>query len=303
MKHSQFETKGLLPLTRNSSLHLRAPAKINWFLTIIKKRDDGYHDIMSLMHCVKLYDDIFIKKGDAIEVFSDLDISLEDNLVYKTVSLFKRHTSYKKGAKIILRKNIPLSAGLGGGSSDAAYTLLGLNILWGIHLSKKELSSIGAEIGSDVPFFLNGPSAYVEGRGEKITPVQINSKIVFLLVKSSASVSTSWAYTNFDRLTMSKLTKRPVDIKLFCGALKTKNFNLLGSMLNNDLERVVIERYPVVGEIKEGLLKKGAIVSAMSGSGPTVFGVFESKGRALSVAKEMAPHWCKVVESITEAID
>lgn len=277
-------------------LHLRAPAKINWFLSVLNKRDDGYHNIRSLMQCVGLYDDLLFYHDDTVEVISDADIPLEDNLVYKAASLIQRYTSCGKGVKIILHKNIPVSAGLGGGSSDAAYTLLGLNMLWDLCLSKRELCAIGLEIGSDIPFFLNGPSALVEGRGEKVKPLNIHSPIAFLLVKPPVSVSTAWAYKN-----MKKLTKNPVDIKLFCQALKKKDFACLSSMLKNDLERVVVKKYPVVGKIKERLLEKGALISAMSGSGPAAFGVFELKEKAISAAREMGSHWCRVVTTVTQA--
>ncbi len=278
---------------RQSSLHLKAPAKINWFLTVLRKRKDGYHDIETLMQCIGLYDGLLFSYSDTIEVVSDFDIPIEDNLIYKAAFLLKKHTSYRKGVKITLQKNIPVSAGLGGGSSDAAYTLSGLNKFWNLSLSKNELSKLGLEIGSDVPFFLNGPSAFVEGRGENVTPVHINSCIVFLLIKPPVPVSTGWAYQNIE-----KLTKRTVDIKLFCQALNNKDFACLSRMLNNDLEGVVIKRYPVVQEIKKKLLEKGAIISAMSGSGPTVFGVFESEEKALSAAKEMGSNWCKVVRCV-----
>jgi 4-diphosphocytidyl-2-C-methyl-D-erythritol kinase len=275
-------------------LHLRAPAKINWFLSVLGKRDDGYHDIKSLMQCIRLYDDLLFHHADTVEVISDVDIPLEDNLIYKAASLIQRYTSCREGVKIILRKNIPVSAGLGGGSSNAAYTLLGLNMLWDLGLSKRELCTIGLEIGSDVPFFLNGSSALVEGRGEKVTPLNISSPMVFLLVKPPVSVSTAWAYKN-----MKKLTKTPVDIKLFCQALKKKDFACLSSMLKNDLERVVVKKYPVVSKVKEKLLEKGAFISAMSGSGPTAFGVFESNEKAVSAAREMDSYWCRVVTTVT----
>ncbi|MDI6889507.1 MAG: 4-(cytidine 5'-diphospho)-2-C-methyl-D-erythritol kinase [Thermodesulfovibrionales bacterium] len=275
-------------------MRLRAPAKINWFLTVLRKRDNGYHDIRSLMQCIRLYDDLLFNHADTLDVISDLDISLEDNLVYRAASLLKRHTSCKKGVKIILRKNIPVGAGLGGGSSDAAYTLLGLNKLWNLGLNNRELSLIGLEIGSDVPFFLNGPSAFVEGRGEKVTLLKINSSIVFLLVKPPVSVSTAWAYEN-----VSELTKTTVDIKLFCQVLRKRDFAYLNTMLDNDLERVVVKRYPIVGEIKERLLERGAVISAMSGSGPTVFGVFGSVEEARKISKVFKDFWTAVVQTIT----
>jgi 4-diphosphocytidyl-2-C-methyl-D-erythritol kinase len=193
---------------------VRAPAKINWFLSVLAKRDDGYHDIYSFMQRVSLYDDLLFYGADALEVICDSDIPLEDNLVYKAASLLQKYTSCRKGIRIILHKNIPLSAGLGGGSSDAAFALLALNTLWGLGLTKRELTTIGLEIGSDVPFFLNGPSALIEGKGEKITHLNINAPMALLLVKPPVSVSTAWAYKN-----MKKLTKKPIDIKLFCQAL------------------------------------------------------------------------------------
>lgn len=286
--------------TRSSSLFLNAPAKINWFLSVLGKREDGYHNISSLMQCISIYDNLTFEQADTIEVVSDLDIPPGDNLVYKAASFLKQYTSYKKGAKIALHKNIPVSAGLGGGSSDAAYTLSGLNRIWGLGLSNRELSTIGAEIGSDVPFFLNSSFAFVEGKGEKITPLKLNNPaIVLLLVKPSISVSTAWAYAYFDKLNIGGLTKKTVDIKLFCQAFLNRDLASLRATLNNDLEKAVIERYPVVGEIKEKLLKNGAIISLMTGSGPTVFGVFESKKAALTAAEKLGfNNWCRVAEMI-----
>jgi len=286
-------------ITHSSSLSLRAPAKINWFLTILGKRKDGYHDIMSFMQCIGLYDELLFSYADTIEIVSDLDIPREDNLVYKAALLLRNYASYGKGVRIVLHKQIPSDAGLGGGSSNAAYTLLGLNILWALHLQKRELNSIGLEIGSDVPFFLNGPSAVVKGKGEQVTPLEITSPLIFLLVKPPVSVSTAWAYTSYDTYRTDGLTKKLVDIKLFCEALLKRDFASLCTMLNNDLEGIVIEKYPVVREIKEGLLQRGAVFSAMSGSGPTVFGVFESEDKAFAVARKMGSYWCRVVTPVT----
>lgn len=290
----------LPPIISHPSLQLSAPAKINWFLSVLGKREDGYHNISSLMQCISIYDNLTFEQADIIEVVSDLDIFPSDNLVYKAASLLKQYTSYKKGAKIALHKNIPVSAGLGGGSSDAAYTLSGLNRIWGLGLSKRELSTIGVEIGSDVPFFLNCSFAFVEGKGEKITPLKLNNPdIVLLLVKPPISVSTAWAYAYFDKLNIGELTKKTVDIKLFCQAFLNRDLASLRATLNNDLEKVVIERYPVVGEIKDKLLKNGAIISSMTGSGPTVFGVFESKKAALTAAEKLGfNNWCRVAETM-----
>ncbi|MDH5767367.1 MAG: 4-(cytidine 5'-diphospho)-2-C-methyl-D-erythritol kinase [Nitrospirota bacterium] len=275
------------------ALLLSAPAKINWFLLVFGKRQDGYHNIMSLMQCIRLYDDLIFEHADTIEVESDSTIPVKDNLVYRAASLLKKYTSYKKGIKIIVKKNIPIGAGLGGGSSDAAYTLSGLNMVWGLELNNRDLSSIGAEIGSDVPFFLNSPVALVEGRGEKVSSLKIGSSVDILLVKPFFSISSAWAYKH-----VKELTKKTIDIKLFCQAVEKKDFASLGTMLNNDLEKGVVTRYPVVDRIKTSMRENGAVISAMSGSGPTVFGIFESKDRAKKAAKAMKPHWCRLVETI-----
>ena len=289
--------KGPLPVPR-TRLSLNAPAKINWFLGVAGKRDDGYHNIVSLMQCISLYDILTFDHADSINITSDLDIPVRDNIVHKAASLLKEYTSCRKGADILLKKNVPVSAGLGGGSSDAACTLLGLNRLWGLGLDRKRLSSIASEIGSDVPFFLNGPAALVEGKGEKTRRVKINSSVVLLLVKPAVSVSTAWAYADFDKMKSDKLTKNVVDIKLFCRALMRKDFSSLGNMHFNDLEEVVTGKYPVVTEIKLRLKEEGAFFSAMSGSGPSVFGVYGSRETAEKAAGRMKPHLCRVVETL-----
>ena len=289
--------KGPLPVPR-TRLSLNAPAKINWFLGVAGKRDDGYHNIVSLMQCISLYDTLTFDHADSVEITSDLDIPVRDNIVHKAASRLKEYTSCRKGADISLKKNVPVSAGLGGGSSDAACTLLGLNELWGLGLGKKRLSSIASEIGSDVPFFLNGPVALVEGKGEKTRRVKINSSVVLLLVKPAVSVSTAWAYADFDKMKSDKLTKNVVDIKLFCQALMRKDFSSLGNMHFNDLEEVVTGKYPVVTEIKHRLMEEGAFFSAMSGSGPSVFGVYGSRETAEKAAGRMDPHLCRVVETL-----
>ncbi len=286
--------------TCHSLFSLKAPAKINWFLSIINKRDDGYHNIISFMQCIDIYDTLLFESADDVELISDLDISPESNLVYKAALLLKQYTTYKKGVKITLQKTIPVSAGLGGGSSDAAYTLLGLNKLWRLGLEHEEICTIGLKIGSDVPFFIHSSPSIVEGRGEKITNLDLhNSSIVLLLVKPSVAVSTARAYELFDRNRLPELTKKPLDIKLFCHALVKRDFISLSTMLHNDLEKIVIEEYPVIEKIKKRMLENGAIISSMTGSGPAVFGVFDSKKTASSAANTMgADYWCSVTETM-----
>lgn len=282
---------------RSTPLSLNAPAKINWFLEIIDKRTDGYHNIKTLMQCIDLYDQLIFEEANELEISSDLDIPVENNIIFKAASLIKRYTSYRKGAKIILKKNIPVGAGLGGGSSDAAFTLLGLNILWGTNLTKKELNLIASEIGSDVPFFLEGSFALVEGKGEKITPLKITTPFSILLVKPHLFVSTAWAYSCYDNI-KCELTKKVIDIKLFFQALNNKDFALLNTLMVNELESLVLKSYPFINDIKNRMREKGALVTGMSGSGPTLFGVFDSLEAAEIASRYFKDCWTKVVQTI-----
>jgi 4-diphosphocytidyl-2-C-methyl-D-erythritol kinase len=279
-----------------SSFVLRAPAKINWFLNITGKRNDGYHNILSLIQSIGLYDELTFAQADGLDLISDMDIPPEENLVCKAASALGKRVSCYKGARISLKKNIPSGAGLGGGSSDAACTLKGLNMLWKLKLGGTELSSIAAETGSDVPFFLQDPCSLVEGRGEILKPLKVLSSTVLLLVKPSVSVSTSWAYASYDSL--PKLTKKAIDIKLLIQALNRQDFAALDTLINNDLEYAVAERYPVIKDIKTQLMQSGAMLSAMTGSGSAVFGVFQNREKAEKAAKTMQLHWCKVVETL-----
>ena len=278
-------------------ISLTAPAKINWFLSVLNKREDGYHNIISPMQCVDLFDSLSFEEAEEIHLLSDLDIPVEGNLVHKAAALLKRVSSYKFGARIELKKNIPVAAGLGGGSSDAAYTLMGLNSLWGLNYDKRTLMRLAAEIGSDVPFFFAGPLALVEGRGEKVTELNAEGSMVVLLIKPDVSVSTSWAYNLFK----TRLTKKAVDIKLFCQALERNNFAFLRDTVFNDLEDVVIGKYPVVGEIKRILARSGALFSLMSGSGPTVFSVFTASEEAVRASKNLQGEWCRVVRTLNSS--
>ena len=273
---------------------VQASAKINWFLLIKGKRPDGYHDIVSPMQCVSLFDILSFEDAPEIELVSDLDLPAEENLVYKAAVMLKRGVSYARGAKIVLEKNIPLAAGLGGGSSDAAQTLIGLNRLWGLGMGEEELMAYGARIGSDVPFFMRGPFSVVEGRGETVSRLKTDVAVDMLLVKPDIAIPASWAYGKY----VAELTKKSVDIKLFCHALGRKDLTSLRQKVFNDLERGVIERYRVVAEIKEMLLENGAEIASMSGSGSAVFGVFNTEDEARKASKLMGDYWCRVVKTL-----
>lgn len=277
---------------------LKTPAKINWFLSVLGKREDGYHEILSLMQSISLYDHLTFEHSDRIEVKTDADIPLEENLVYKAAVLLKEKLSVNKGAVITLKKDIPLSAGLGGGSSDAACSLSGLNRLWKLGLKDEELIKFGGMLGSDVPFFFKAPIAVVRGRGEIVTKLEAVSRHIIVIVKPALGVSSKWAYSEMSKL-LPELTKTDNNIKLFCHALERQDFKSIALMMKNDLELPVLREFQVIVEIKDRLLAMGAEASLMSGSGPTVFGVFNSRGTAENAAEATKPNWSRVVETIT----
>ncbi len=284
-------------------LTLKAPAKINWFLNVLDKRSDGYHDIVSLMQWVDLYDSLVIEHSDKVEVIAGSDIRTEDNLVYKAAMLVKEKAAVNSGVRIVLKKEIPMAAGMGGGSSDAAFTVMGLNRHWGLNMDLHELAGLGAMLGSDVPFFFHGPASIIEGRGEVVSPVRIGRSHAVLLVKPPVEVSTAWGYAEIDKQSSAfssaeVLTKKDDNIKLFCRALEDGDFALLSQIRGNDFEPLIVSKYPLIGDIKHGLLKRGALFAAMSGSGPTVFGVFASEQRASEAMRHMLPNWCRVVKTV-----
>lgn len=276
-------------------LTLRAPAKINWFLTISGKRPDGYHEILSMMECVSLYDDIAIEEAEDIELVSDFPLPSRENLVVRAADLLRQRTGCRRGVKIHLRKAIPAAAGLGGGSSDAAHTMIALNRFWDLNLDHAALAAMGASLGSDIPFFMGRKCAVVSGRGEQVHSLERQRSFPVLLVKPSVDVSTAWAYGAYRH---EKLTKKPIDIKLFCHALENGDFEFLRRYAQNDLEGVVAERFPIVREIMRDLREDGALFSAMSGSGPTVFGVFPSEESAVRSSGIMKNHWHAVARTI-----
>jgi 4-diphosphocytidyl-2-C-methyl-D-erythritol kinase len=269
---------------------------------VLGRREDGYHDIVSLMQCITLSDSLIIENSPTVEVVTGSDILREENLVYKAAKLMKEKTGIVSGVKITLQKEIPLAAGLGGGSSDAAATLMGLKRFWDLDFTPQDLAGLGETLGSDVPFFFHGPVSVVEGRGEIVSPVELRKSYPLLLVKPEISISAAWAYAEYDKSPASRevLTKKHNkhnNINLFCQALERGDFTFLSSLQGNDLEPLVVRRYPVIGEIKNSLMLRGALFSSMSGSGSSVFGVFASERDAENAREYMSPHWCRVVRT------
>ncbi|MDD5131089.1 MAG: 4-(cytidine 5'-diphospho)-2-C-methyl-D-erythritol kinase [bacterium] len=261
-------------------MKIKAYAKINLMLQILSKRVDGYHDLASVMQEIALCDLLTITKVPAGITLTCSDRSLpvdSNNLVYKAaVAMHREAERLKKpvsGLKIRIQKNIPVGAGLGGGSSDAAATLKALNKLWRLRLNEARLARIGAELGSDVPFFISGGTALAQGRGERLTIWPKIPSFRVVLVKPFIGISTAWAYKNLK----INLTKQPKSIKIIHNSLRKKCFDQLKEYLQNDLESVCISKYPLILEIKHRLLVSGAAAALMSGSGSTVFGLVTSR--------------------------
>ncbi len=282
-------------------LTLKAPAKINWFLKVLDPRSDGYHNIESLIQRITLFDTLSFKPSSDLTLKTDLSIPVEQNLAYKASLLLQQEVGIRKGAEIRLKKNIPVAAGLGGGSSDAASTLLGLNEMWALGLTKDDQCAIAEKLGSDVPFFLHNSLAFVEGRGEIITDHKAEKPVDILIITPSVSISTQWAYKNFKaELNNTKLSKKTADnddIRQLISYISKADFHKKIPAFN-DLEPVALKKFPVIGEIKDKLYKEGAVFSIMSGSGSSVFGVFESSNQAEKASKVFSDCRTEVVQTV-----
>jgi len=258
-------------------LSFKTPAKINLGLRILHKREDGYHELETLLQMVSLYDSIELESlPSGIELICDEPRIPKDhtNLVVQAARLLLDTCSPEKkpGVRIRLDKKIPSGAGLGGGSGNAAGVLMGLNVLWNLKLSHEHLTRLAARLGADVPFFLTAPRALGRGRGDEVTSIQAIGKFDVLLVYPGFPIATPWVYQNLNL----KLTNPQNNISILKKFLSTSQVGKLGKYLYNDLEPVVIQRYPEIQAIKEDLFSLGAKGSLLSGSGSTVFAVFDN---------------------------
>lgn len=270
-----------------TTIEIEAPAKLNLSLRITGKRPDGYHEIESLFVPVALYDDLRISViQEGIEAsYSGRGLPEgQNNLVNRAALSFFEETGISKGAKINLIKRIPVSSGLGGGSSDAAATLRGLNILWGNPLSKGDLERLALSLGADVPFFLLPRPAVAKGIGEILEPIKDFPDLWYVLVSPNLMVSTAWAYKKF-RLELTDGPNHNI-IKISNGAALN-----IPDLLFNDLEGVTLSKYPFLSSIKASLKAFGALGALMTGSGPSVFGVFDSEKRAHVAGKALIRQW------------
>jgi 4-diphosphocytidyl-2-C-methyl-D-erythritol kinase len=269
----------------------KAPAKINLGLAVQRKRADGYHDLSTLFLKISLTDTLsFTVLPQDIVVHCDHPDVPGDarNLVYKAAALLQPLAA-GRGVQVQLQKGVPIAAGLGGGSSDAAATLLGCNALWGLELSRAELAHYAARLGADVPFFLLPDTAALgQGRGDELVPVACPADFALVLAKPHVAVSTAWVYSRF----RFELTALPNNTNILRQHLETGDIASLGRGLFNDLEAVVLPHFPVVQMIKQALMRPGVYGVGMSGSGPTVYALCGS----LAVAQEVAaaaqhPEW------------
>lgn len=258
----------------------KAYGKINLGLDVLRRRPDGYHDVKMIMQTVDIYDELtFVKRDDDKIVITTDKAELpcdENNLIYKAAMRIFEYKGSKKGVSIHLNKHIPVAAGMAGGSTDAAATLLAVNELFELGLSTDELLKIGVTIGADVPYCIIGGTALSEGIGEVLTPLKNPPHCKLVIAKPDINVSTKYVYEN---LNLAGLLRHP-DIDGMKEAIENEDLEGISSRLENVLESVTVKKYGIIEQIKEEMLKQGAMNAVMSGSGPTVFGLFESEEKA-----------------------
>jgi 4-diphosphocytidyl-2-C-methyl-D-erythritol kinase len=308
-------------VTRVHPIHLRVPAKINLILRVGERRPDGFHALYSLMQKVGLYDELTLAPAARLELrVSGLAVPAgADNLVLRAARRLAESAGAGRplGARIELQKRIPVAAGLGGGSGDAAATLVGLNRLWRLGLARRQLAELGRALGSDLPFFFGRAAAWVEGAGERVRPVRLGGPAWAVLVNPGVAVSTAWAYAALDdwrrgglgrarALGIPRAPRRALSFprKRLTSGLNPNRISAVATTpvplanllahLSNDLEPITTAAHPVIAEMKRRLAGLGAAKALMSGSGPTVFGVFFDPRAAAAAAHRLGrerPKW------------
>lgn len=279
-------------------MRVKSYAKINWTLDVLYKREDGYHELRTIYQSVSLHDTLSLSATDgAIEIVCD-DARVpcdETNLVYRAAARLREATGAPAGARIEIDKRIPVAAGLGGGSSNAAAALCGLERLWGVRLEERKMFDIAASLGSDVPFFLLGGTALGVGRGEEVYPLEEAQSDHLLLVNPGIAVSTAAAYASLARLTRQEAL-RIIPFTFFAA----KDISRLPLVARNDFEEAVFAAHPQIAEIKQALKTAGAQQALMSGSGATVYAVFDNLQTSEQARDEMraAGYWAECVRAI-----
>lgn len=257
------------------SLTLHAPAKVNLRLDVLGKRSDGYHDLRTMMERVNIQDEIeirIVEKGISVQSDNEEVPRDEDNIVFRALKEILAYSSRNVGVEVFIKKVIPVASGMGGGSSNAAAVIKGINTLLKLKLSKEKLIKIGGKVGADVPFFLFEGPALAEGIGEHLKKIRSMPKLLFLLVNPGIKVSTEAVYNRFS----AEMNEGETQLEI-PSSYRTKKD--VAKILSNDLEKVTIREFPVIEEIKNEMIKYGAIASLMTGSGPTVFGLYSDKNK------------------------
>jgi 4-diphosphocytidyl-2-C-methyl-D-erythritol kinase len=256
---------------------LKAYAKINLGLRVLEKRKDGFHDIETIFHRINLFDELTIEPSETFISITSNNQTLpldETNLCWKAVELLRTEVGATQGAAIYLKKNIPIGSGLGGGSSDAAAVLTALSSLWNIPIDASTLANVALNIGSDVPYFLHNKSAYAEGRGEQLNFVRLTLPYSILVVTPNIHISTAWAYGELSK----KRREKPRRPALYDGA--TCTVAAISSLMENDFESIVFDAHPEIAVLKQEILSHGAAHALLSGSGSSVFGLFNDESNA-----------------------
>ncbi len=271
-------------------VRVKAPAKVNLILKVLGRLPNGYHEVWTVMQAVDLFDQISIRKTQtprAIHLQCQLENvpSGKDNIVCRAAELVLKKAAIEVGVDILLDKEIPMGAGLGGGSSDAAATIFGLNQLFGLNWTVSEMAALGAELGSDVPFFFSMPHALISGWGQEVVPLSVTGTRWILLAKPHFPIETSWAY---QQLAMAR--KEVPTLSVGYQSFPNRNdldFNDILPLMENDFESALFPSMPRLGELKSQLLSLGADLALLSGSGSTVFGIFAQEDRALKAMAEL----------------
>lgn len=258
-------------------LELKALGKINLGLDVLGRRENGYHDVRMVMQTLFLYDNVTIirtqEPGIVLETNLDFLPIDKENIAWKAANMLIEEFQIQDGVKIILDKRVPVAAGMAGGSSNAAAVLFGMNRLFDLGLSQQELMDRGVKLGADVPYCIMRGTVLAEGIGEELTPLPPMPRCYILIAKPPISVSTKMVYEKLD----SKEIENHPDIDELIAGLEAQDLSRIAAAMGNVLEKVTVEEYPVIEEIKQSMLAEGALGAMMSGSGPTVFGIFEDK--------------------------
>lgn len=285
-----------------NNMEIKAYAKINLSLDVIRKRHDGYHDVRMIMQSIQLHDIVrvdIIEEGIKIQC-DKFYVPVDDtNTAYKAAKLMLDTFGIKQGVSVFIRKNIPVAAGMAGGSSDAAAVIKAINRMFELGLSLDDMARIGKNIGADVPYCIHGGTMLAEGIGDILTPLPAFCDVPVVILKPKVSVSTSWVYSNYDS---SKAHERP-DTDGLINALGKADVLSVASGMRNVLETVTAEKYKVINEAKRALINSGSCGSVMSGSGPSVFGLFLTHGDAYTAFKKLSYDKFKYDCFLTKTID